>query len=342
MGQSFTALAAATALLLGFLLHLRYGYVAGDGSQLTLSVPGSSGRIPGWFAGDWAAAHAQRPAWTFDLLTWLGAATGSLGGVYLVYWLGALAVFGAATALLARAWAPRVAWPTAGLVATIAALMPGVVFSTPSPLIAAATPAVLAGMLLYLSVAAALLQRPHLLIGAVVGTVLADPDLGIIAVLLLAALVVRGYRASGRVNRLLAAGTIAGLLGIVIGLVVGSAGLHVGDLAAECDTIARLGCDATGWPRGELRAGFSVITVALLSVLYLAPARRRSWLLLLGGLAMLLLGAIGLDLLNLPLGTLLPGLGVYLLAVLFVPLYAWGALAPTWRPISVPGRAGSA
>src|SRR6185436_11505709 len=111
---------------------------------------------------------------------------------------------------------------------------------------------------------------------------------------------------------------------IVIGLVVGSAGVHVGDLAAECDTIARLGCDATGWPRGELRAGFSVITVALLSVLYLPPARRRSWLLLLGGL--------GLDLLNLPLGTLLPGLGVYLLAVLFVPLYAWGALTPIVAP----------
>ena len=336
--NSFVALAGVTAALLGLLLHLRYGYQAGDGTHLTLSVPGLQLAHPEWFAGDWAIAHAQRPAWTFDLLTWLGAATGSLGGLYLLYWLGALAVFGAATALLARAWAPQVAWLTAALVTTVAALMPGVVFSTQSPLLAVATPMVLAGMLLYLSVAAALLRRQRLLIGAVVATVLADPSIGILAVFLLVALVVHNYRRSRRVNRLLAAGTIAGLAGIVIGLVVGSAALHVGDLATECDTIARLGCDATVWPRGQIRAGFSVVAVALLTVLFLPRSRRWPWTLLLGGLAAVLLGAVGLDLLNLPLGNLPRGFGAYLLAVLFIPLFPWGAVAPLVADVSARAR----
>ncbi len=330
-GLSTTAQAVLSAALLGLLLHLRYGYSAGTGDHLVLSALGLHWANPDDFAGDWVIENAPQPHWLFDVVTWVGASTGTLDAVYFGYWALGLLVFGAATAILARAWTPRHTWQATAAVTVIGALTPWWLLGTGSPMLAIALPGVLSGFLLYLAVAALITARHWLAAVVSIATALVHVQQGaVISVLLLATVAVLAVR-DRRAHWPLIGAAVATTAIVAANLVARPVAGNTEDFAKVCRDLIPYHCEATSWSPQLMWGGFALVGLALLSVLHFGRGNRGLWAVL------VLLPAVGLtagvlfDRFDVPTyGVLAQGLNVYRLDVVLLPLAVWGALTPVF------------
>jgi hypothetical protein len=323
-----------SALILGVLLHWRWGYTSGFGDHLVLSPRGRQWANPEEFLGDWTIANAPQPHWHFDGVTWFGSTIGQLGAVYLAYWMISLLVFGAATSMLAPRWAPVHPWAATVLVSVLGAITPWWLLGTGSPMIAMALPVVLGGFLLYLAVGALLVERRLVACGAAIATAVVHLQQGAVIGVLLLAVVVVTFARSRRVDWYLL-GTGVACLGIVYAaLSARPVAGHVKDFAEICAEIIPVHCEATLWSSNQILAGFALVGLAMLSCLYLPVEQRPRWAtLVLLPTAGLILGIFA-DRWNVPtLGTLAQGLNIYRLTVLLLPLAVWGVLTPVFAQL---------
>lgn len=327
--RTVAAQTGVSALILGVLLHLRDGYHAGSGEQLTLSVPGLHWARSDWFAGDWAIGAVPRPSLTFDVITWFGGIIASPATIYLIFWLAALLTFGAATTLLARSWLPQRAWLAVISVPALAGLTPIDVVGVVSPFRAVAAPSVLGGALLYLAVAALLVGRHRLAAVAVVAAAVIDLPSGLAGLVVLVAVGVLARRRDGHLDRTLAgaAGGVAVVIGLSVLVLPAFAG--PGDLARACQTVLAERCDAATWHASELRIGVATLALALLTRWLMPRELRWRFLPVVAVPFVLALGALGVQYVGLPvLTSLVQGVFLQGVAVVLFGLVAWGVLTP--------------
>lgn len=323
-----------SALILGVLLHWRWGYTSGLGDHLVLSPLGRQWANPDDFRADWTIANAPQPHWHFDGVTWFGATIGQLGAVYLAYWVISLLVFGAATSMLAAKWAPEHPWAATIVVTVVGAVTPWWLLGTGSPMMAIALPVVLAGFLLYLAVGALLVERRLVASGAAIATAVVHVQQGAVIGVLLFAVVVVTFACSRRVDWYLL-GAAAVCLGIVYAaLSARPVAGHLKDFAEVCAQLIPVHCEATLWSWDRIMAGIALVGLAMLSCLYLPAQRRPQWAALVMLPAAGLLVGVFADRWNVPvLGTLAQGLNIYRLAVLLLPPAVWGVLTPVFAPL---------
>ncbi|PRY45835.1 hypothetical protein [Umezawaea tangerina] len=320
-----------SAAIVGLLLHMRYGYTAGTGDHLVLSALGMHWANPDLFGDDWVIANAPQPHWLFDVVTWAGTATGTLEAVYFGYWVLGLLVFGFATALLARAWAPRHTWLATIAVSAIGAVTPWWLLGTGSPMLAIALPGVLAGFLIYLAVAALVTEHHVVAAIAAIATALVHVQQGaVVGVLLLAVVLVHAAR-DRRIHWPLL-GTAVVTFGIVAAnLVARPVAGDTEEFAKVCRDLIPYHCEATSWSPQMMWGGFALVGLALLSIAHFRPGRRSLWLVLVALPAIGLTAGVLLDRFNVPTwGTLAQGLNIYRLDVVLMPMAVWGALTPVF------------
>jgi hypothetical protein len=341
LGGSFAAQAGASALLVATLVHLRYAYMAGDRDHLVLSPLGLRWAHPDWFVNDWAMANAPQPHYLFDFYTWLGERTGTLAGLYLLYWLAAMAVWGIATAILARAWAPGNVWFALMTVTVLATVAPLALYGSGGTLFATGLPGVLGGALVYLT-AAALLAGDHRVASvAGVAAAIAHVQQGAITMVLCAMVAALVWSRERRIDWRLVGAAAASLAIVLVGLRIRPVAGHLEDFADACRVLIPYHCEASTWGRDTMLAGAALIGLALATVAYVARADRGRWLLVVALPAAGMLGATAADRWNVPgLGVLVQGLNVYRLAVILLPLAVWGALVPLLGDLTVRRRLG--
>ena len=330
--------AGASGLLVALLMHLRYGYLAGERDHVVLSPVGLGWAHPDWFDGDWAMNAAPQPHYLFDAFTWLGEATGTLAGLYLIYWLAAMATFGLATALLARRWAgPGRQWSALLLVTVLASVTPIYLYGSGGTLAATALPGVLGGMLVYLTGAALLVDRHRIAAIAAVAAAVIHVQQGAITAVLCAGVAGSIWLRSRRIDWRLLGAAVASVAIVVIGLQVRPVAGHLEDFAEACRLLIPYHCDATAWGRDTTVAGAALILLALATVAYVGRDARDRWFVVVMLPAVGMLAAAAADRWNVPvLGVLVQGLNVYRLAVILLPLAVWGALVPLLADL--PGR----
>ncbi|MET0235401.1 MAG: hypothetical protein ABW224_12225 [Kibdelosporangium sp.] len=327
-GVGQTVLSAA---LLGFILHWRYGYVAGTGDHLVLSALGRHWADPSAYANDWVIANAPQPHWFFDMVTWFGAVIGHLGAVYLAYWIVGLVVFGAATSILAKRWAPEHPWVATVLVTVIGGITPWWLLGTGSPMLAIALPGVLAGFLVYLALAALLTGRYRLAgMVAVVTAIVHVQQGGVLGVLLLAVGLVELFRSRPRRAEWWLFGGAAACFAIMFAsLKARPVAGDMNDFAQACRQLIPYHCEASSWPSSLVWQGFALVGLALATVLYMTRATWPVWAATLALTALGLAIGVTVDRWDVPtLGVLAQGLNIYRLDVLLMPFAAWGLLAP--------------
>lgn len=320
--------AGASGLLIAILMHLRYGYLAGERDHVVLSPVGLGWAHPDWFNGDWAMNAAPQPHYLFDAFTWLGEVTGTLPALYLIYWLAAMAAFGLATALLAGRWTgPGRQWPALLLVTVLASVTPIYLYGSGGTLAATALPGVLGGMLVYLTGAALLVDRLRMAAIAAVAAGVIHVQQGAITAVLCAGVAVSIWLRSRRVDWRLVGAAIASVAIVVIGLRVRPVAGHLEDFAEACRLLIPYHCDASAWGRDTTVAGAALILLALATVAYVTRDARDRWFVVVALPALGMLAAAAADRWNVPgLGVLVQGLNVYRLAVILLPLAVWGAL----------------
>jgi hypothetical protein len=332
---------AVAGLLLAVMVHLRYGYQAGGGDHLRFSPEGLRWAHPDWFAGDWALANAPHPYLLFDVVTWVGAGTGLLSAAYLLFWLAAMMIVGAATTLLAHAWAPRHTWSAVLLVTVVLGVLPPALLGVATPLQAAALPSVLGGALVYLGAAALLTGRDRLVVAAVITAVFVDISAGLVLALLLGAVAVVAYVRTRQVPWLATGGAAAGLVLSATVLAVRPAVGGLDDLATACRTFTPQHCDPSSWVRSDLRSGAAAATLALLVVLFAGAGRfarreaRVRFAAVIVAPWVLLLGAVGVEYLGLPgLAPLAQAVDLTQVGVVLFPFLAWGVVAPVFAEVA--------
>lgn len=322
-------LALLSGTLLGGLLHARYGYTSGTSDHMVLAPLGMHWADSTYFSNDWFIREAPQPHWFFDVVTWLGASINQLSAVYLGYWLVSLLVFGFATAILARTWAPRHQVVATVLVTLLAGITPWWLLGTGSPLWPQALPVVLAGSLLYLTVAALFADKRVLAVVAAVATAVVHVQQGLVVAVILLALVAVHLLRHKKVDWLYLGGAIV-TGGVVYGAL--TARPVVGDLndfAQVCTQIIPYHCEATSWPTYSLVAGLALVALAMLTVFYREPGKRLQWAMILLLPAIGLVGGVLSDRFDVPvLGVMAQGLNVYRLDVVMLMAACWGALTP--------------
>lgn len=324
--------AIGSAVLSGVALVFRWGYQFGVPDQAVLAVRGIAAADPDAFVNDWFDQAAPQPHWLFDLVTYVGEATGALPLVYLLYWFASLLVFGAATALLARHWLPRDVQYLGLLVGPVVVAAPVGFLGSTSPLLAWALPHVLGGCLAYLALAALITSRQTLLRVVAPATALVHVQHGAnLAVILLAASLVLAVPRRRRVE-------LAGLgvFNVVVALVVTRVRGIVGngnDFVEICRDVAPFHCEATGWPRQWFVDGF-VLTALVLFLLLVRRDDRRALLVVVALPTVGLLAGVYADWANVPvLGELAQRTNVYRLVTLLVPFAAWVVVGAAVLPL---------
>jgi hypothetical protein len=328
-GRSRLLSTVVAALTLGVLLQLRYGYSAGAGDHFVLSPTGVQWADPTQFQGDWAVAAAPQPHISFDVLTWLGASTGTLSALYLLYWVAGLLVFGYATAVVVSRWVPRLTVLAPVVVATWVGLFPDLLLGTGTPALAIALPGCVAGFQVYLVIVALLEERDTLAAVTAAATAVVHVQQGAVAaVLLLLVIGVRLLRRR-RPSRSLVAGVLVTVLLVLTLLSVRGVASDTQAFAQICDELIPYHCNAATWTRTTVATGGFVVLLGLLTVLALPRSRRPVWLCTLMLPAAALAAGIAASRYDLGvLGTLAEGTNVFRLAVIFVPWSGCALLLP--------------
>lgn len=342
------ALAAAAGLGLGNELTSggnRRGFVVGLGDHVVLTPYGIHAADPQAFAGDWFTAEAPQPHWLFDVVVWAGRSAGNLPVALLLYYLLALGVFGAATAVLARRWCGGRAWVagvasgTVGLLSAYQAIYLAGTNTLNSPL---ALPNVLGGALAYLFLAGLVTRRrwaPTML--PVVAA--AHIQMGVLA-LGAGALAWCGdiWRAHDLLRaRPALAGPARGpllraaawwLLGAAVALFEMRLRAVATDPAAFveiCDRYIAFHCAARSWSLWQMLST-AAAAVLCLGLAVVVPRRDRwTYLLAVGVPAVGLVAAMAADRRGVPvLGHLVQAYNAYRVGNLIFPFAVWGVLAP--------------
>ena len=338
--------ALVCATVMAVLLHLRYGYLSGTDDHLVLSLQGLQWARPGFLVDDWFVRSAPQPHVLFDVVTWAGAAIGHLSAVYLAWWLVGLLVGGVATALLARAWAPRHVVLTSGAVCAVLALGPQVALGSTTPALPIALPHQLGGFLGYLTGVLLLTRRPRAAALACVGTAVVHVQIGalVAVVCVLAAIAVRLTERRWWWWPLGGAAVAGGVVVSVLRLRPVAA--QPDDFVQICREVIPFHCDVPSWSAGQLYSGFAVVAAALLTVVLVtrhagtAVTRRPPddvvlWVAVVGTPALGLTLGVLADGVGVPvLGRLAQSTNIFRLAVLLLPWGAWGLVGV----LSEPGR----
>lgn len=332
INASAVTLPLALAAILGVLQvwgTIGTGYFAGWGDHFVLSPEGISWANPGAFENDWFMEVAPQPHWFFDVLTFLGASTGTLTFVYVAFWATGLLAFGWATALLAFRFFPTSAWPVALAVTGLSAITPWMIGGTGSGMIAQALPAVVSANLIYLLIAAMLTEYRVLVVVLAPLIAVVHVQQGAIGlVLVVALLAVEGVRLRKVDWYLVGAGALtAGV--VAFGLLLRPVASNLQDFVQICDEIIPYHCAAHLWSRNELLSTAGLIILAVLSAVVIPKAQRWIWYSTVGLATLGYVGGFVSDALRIPLlGTLAQGVNVYRLGAVLVPFAVWGALAP--------------
>ncbi|WP_442575064.1 DUF6798 domain-containing protein [Microbacterium sp. F51-2R] len=305
------------------------GYFAGWGDHFVLSPEGISWASPGAFANDWFMEVAPQPHWFFDVLTFLGESLGILSLVYALFWACGLIAFGAATAILARKFVARAAWPAALGVTVLTGISPWAIGGTGSLVIAQALPAVLSGSLIYLLLAGMLAERRILIVILAPVIAVVHVQQGSIAlVLMLSMLVVEGVR-NRKVDWLVALAMGLTAAFVAFGLLIRPVASNLQDFVRICDEIIPYHCAAHLWSPFELVSTVGLVGLAVLSVFIVPKPSRWIWYATVGLATLGYAGGFFADALRIPLlGTLAQGVNVYRLGAVLLPFAIWGALVP--------------
>lgn len=325
--MGWPAQVAASTLLLALMSHLRFFYLAGDRDHLVLSPLGMRWADPDAFAGDWTLANAPQPHWVFDIITWVGASTGLLGPIYLLYWLAGMAAFGLGTTLLARTWTPKASWLSVIAVTVIAGIGPLYVLGSGVHLYAVALPNGLGGCLLYVCAAALLVGRHRLAAVAGVATALAHVQHGVVALVLLVVMAGAFWARHRKLDRWLLGSVVVTIALVVFNLKLRPVAGELKDFQEVCGLLIPYHCEATSWAWGDYYGGIAFVALALLTVGFVAAGERYRWFVVVVLPFVGLAGGVMADRLNVPvLGLAAQGLNVYRLSIELYQFAIWGLL----------------
>jgi hypothetical protein len=289
---------------------------------------------PTKFVNDWFMSSAPQPHWLFDLVTYVGVITNSLSVAYFLYWVTGLVVFGYATAILARKWTP--AYPAVATlsVTTIIALVPWNAVGTGSTMIAQALPTVLAGHLVYLSIALLIAERYRALPFVAGAVALVHVQQGAVIAIMMAATAVLRLVVDRRLNWSLVLAAGAALAGTALGLVLRPVAANLSDFVTVCNTIIPYHCAASTWGLRGLIAFVGVIGLSFLTFFLVNKEQRPNWFGSLALAAFGLLAGMAVDYFRVPLlGDLAQAINVYRLGVVIIPFTVWGIVTPAIRAI---------
>lgn len=328
------AQSSVSALLLGFGLNQRWGYAAGDHDHHVLSPLGMQWAKPEWFANDWTIENAPQPHVLFDLITWFGTKTGTLAGIYLLFFVASMLVYGLATTLLAQKWAPRYPWSAVLSVTALTAVAPLYLLGSGAIMWPVALPGVLGGILLYLVTASLILGRNRLAAVAGIAVAVVHVQVGVIVVVLLALVAALNLWRDRRREPALIIGAVTALGISFFELRLRPVAGNIGDFARICDELIPYHCNASVWPLKSIAGGLAVMALSLLIYFYLGRQDRFRWAVIFLLPAAGLFAALIADVLNIAgLGVLVQGVNVYRLAVIFIPYLAWGMVAPVFAQV---------
>ena len=320
-------------------MHLRYDYRFLSGDQTVLSIKGISWADPSAFRGDWFNRSAPQPHWFFDVWTFLGERLGVLAGLYLLWYLVSIAIFGFATALLAEAWLPKNRRLLALAVGPLVALGPIWILGTATPLLASALPHVLGGCLAYLALAAIIARSPRLAMGAALAAAIIHVQFGamLVPILGLAAALWLGLARRVRIEMFITAAAIT-VIAVIVTKVRGTTASK-SDYLQICQGWRQYHCFAAGWTHAAVIAGFAGCALACLVVVN----RWRDWRAVAPVILLPVAGTVigvMVDRRHVAvLGELAQTTNVYRLAALVVPFAAWALVGvaadrlPLWGKI---------
>lgn len=309
--------------------NIGLGYSAGWGDHFVLSTEGLSWAHPGAFENDWFMSAAPQPHWFFDVLTYAGERLGLLSLVYALFWAVGLIAFAAATVMLAGRFAPGGRWPVAVGVTLLTAVTPWMIGGTGSPVIAVALPAVLSANLIYLMIAAFLVERRTFV--AVLAPLIAVVHVqqGSIAIVLVVSMLAADGMRRRRVDVRLAVALALSIGFVVLGLALRPVAANLNDFVEICDKIIPYHCSAHLWPRWDLLSTGGLILLCALSAVLMRRADRWAWYATVGLAALGYAGGFLVDALRIPfLGELAQGVNVYRLGAVLLPFAAWGVFVP--------------
>ena len=304
-----------------------FGYSAGLNDHLVLSLVGLQWSDPTKFVNDWFISSAPQPHWFFDLITFAGAETNSISWLYFAYWCSGLIAFGFATMLLAKKWAPAQPFIAALAMTAIISQTPWNVVGSGSTMIAQALPTVLAGQLMYLTLALLLTDKWKLVpfFALLIGIV--HVQQGAVIGIILIATVTFVFFTSRRFEWRLLLGSILAMTATVFGLMLRPIAANLRDFVEVCVTIIPYHCAAYTWGTTEVLAFGGMILLALLTVFYTVGQQRIVWISSIGLSSFGLLAGMLLDAFQIPLlGALSQSVNVYRLGVVIIPFVVWGIL----------------
>lgn len=325
--------AFALALLLGTLSNWTHqfalGYSAGLNDHLVLSLVGLQWSDPTKYVNDWFINASPQPHWFFDLITFVGAETNSISWLYFAYWCCGLIAFGFATMLIATKWAPAQPFIAALAMTAIISQTPWNVVGSGSTMIAQALPTVLAGQLMYLTLALLLTGKWKLvpLFSLLIGIVHVQQG-AVIGIILIATFAVIFF-ASRRLEWRLLLGSALAMSATVFGLMLRPIAANLRDFVEVCETIIPYHCAAHTWGTNGLIAFSGLILLAALTIVYTSGANKIVWLTSVGLSSFGLFIGMALDAFQVPvLGELAQSVNVYRLGVVIIPFAVWGMLIP--------------
>ncbi len=338
IGSSIHAIALLSAMLLGVLsnwtVQFAYGYSSGLNDHSVLSLHGLQMADPTKFVNDWFMNSAPQPHWLFDVVTYIGVITNSLSVAYFIYWVVGLVVFGYATVILARRWTPEYTAAATLSVTVIIALVPWNAVGTGSSMIAQALPTVLAGHLVYLSIALLLTERYRALPFVAGAVALVHVQQGAVIGIMMAATAVLRFITDKRVNWSLVLATGAAAAGTALGLSLRPVAANLSDFVTVCNTIIPYHCAAQTWGIRGLVAFAGIIGLSFLTFFLVDKSNRANWIGSLALAAFGLLAGMTVNALSVPiLGELAQAVNVYRLGVVVLPFAVWGIVTPAIRAI---------
>lgn len=316
--------AVGTVVLVASMQLLTPGYMFGYGEQVLLSMKGISWADPTAFVNDWFNDAAPQPHVLYDVITWFAESILRRAEVYFLLWVGSLAAFALATALLAEVWLPaKLRW-LQFLVLVLAAAGPNFALGTFLDLHFEAVPNGIGGCLGLLSAALLLRARWRLAAVAAVATTAIHIQHGFIAAaLLLAAFVFADDRRRVRAYPLV----IALIAAIVLGVSL-ARGLFVGntDFADVCELASPGHCNPETWSVFLIASGVAVLALGAAAV-WLAPTRDRLAVVLVTAPALTALTALVSDLLDVPvLADLSRRIFAYRFVMAVAPFACWAVV----------------
>jgi hypothetical protein len=326
-------LAFFVALCLGILNNwtnqFASGYQSGLNDHAVLSLMGIQWADPSKFVNDWFLDSAPQPHWLFDVVTYIGAATGSISWLYFIYWCCGLIAFGFATVLLAKKWAPgQVVFASLALTAIISQT-PWYVVGSGSTMISQALPTVLAGQIMYLTLALLITDNRRLVpwFAALIGLVHVQQG-AVIGIILLASWGV-DWLVRKKLDWRLLAGSIGAIAATIFGLALRPVAANLSDFIDVCETIIPYHCAAHTWGIQGLLAFSGLIALGLLTICLMTRLNRHLWLTSVGLAGVGLWLGMLVDALQVPvLGQLAQATNIYRLGALIIPFAAWGILLP--------------